>query len=147
MRENQASRTFFLCFELKKISDFERIFPYFEAIFKPIAHACTRMHTKRRLYRLVCARRRIKVLLKSQSVSLRHGITAALREHMFFSFAAVKEAVAERLEFINTKPFQKRPGCRREAYLKESEPLQYSERYCFCNDHSPVLYIATKFVC
>ncbi len=46
-------------------------------------------------------------------------ITAALREHKFFSFSEVKEAVAERLEFINTKPFQKRPGNRREAYLAE----------------------------
>lgn len=48
-------------------------------------------------------------------------ITAALREHKFFSFSEVKEAVAERLEFINTKPFQKRPGNRREAYLAEEK--------------------------
>ena len=48
-------------------------------------------------------------------------ITAALREHRFFSFSEVKEAVAERLEFINTKPFQKRLGCRREAYLSEEK--------------------------
>ena len=46
-------------------------------------------------------------------------ITAALRERKFFSFAEVRDAVAERLEFINTKPFQKRPGSRREAYLSE----------------------------
>ena len=48
-------------------------------------------------------------------------ITAALREHRFFSFAEVKEAVTERLELINTKPFQKRPGCRRDAYLREEK--------------------------
>lgn len=48
-------------------------------------------------------------------------ITAALREHRFFSIAEVREAVAERLEFINTKPFQKRPGCRRDAYLNEEK--------------------------
>lgn len=48
-------------------------------------------------------------------------ITAALRERKFFSFSEVQEAVAERLEFINTKPFQKRPGCRREAYLSEEK--------------------------
>ncbi len=35
-------------FGIEKISDFGRKFPYFEAIFKPIAHACTRMHTKAR---------------------------------------------------------------------------------------------------
>ncbi len=48
-------------------------------------------------------------------------ITAALRERKFFSFAEVREAVAERLEVINTKPFQKRPGSRREAYLSEEK--------------------------
>jgi hypothetical protein len=48
-------------------------------------------------------------------------ITAALRERKFFSFAEVRDAVAERLEFINTKPFQKRPGSRREAYLTEEK--------------------------
>ena len=48
-------------------------------------------------------------------------ITAALRERKFFSFAEVRDAVAERLEFINTKPFQKRPGNRREAYLAEEK--------------------------
>lgn len=48
-------------------------------------------------------------------------ISAALREQKFFSFAEVRNAVAERLEVINTKPFQKRPGNRREAYLSEEK--------------------------
>ena len=48
-------------------------------------------------------------------------ITAALRERKFFSFTEVKEAVAERLEVINTKQFQKRPGNRREAYISEEK--------------------------
>ena len=48
-------------------------------------------------------------------------ITAALREQKFFSISEVQKAVAERLETINTKPFQKRPGCRREAYLTEEK--------------------------
>ena len=48
-------------------------------------------------------------------------ITAALREQKFFSFAEVKDAVSERLVIINTKPFQKRPGSRREAYLSEEK--------------------------
>ena len=48
-------------------------------------------------------------------------ITAALRERKFFSFAEVRDAVAGRLEVINTKPFQKRPGSRREAYLAEEK--------------------------
>ena len=48
-------------------------------------------------------------------------ITAALREQKFFSFAEVIDAVSERLVIINTKPFQKRPGSRREAYLSEEK--------------------------
>lgn len=36
-------------------------------------------------------------------------ITAVLRERKFFSFAEVQEAVAERLEYINTKPFHTIP--------------------------------------
>ena len=48
-------------------------------------------------------------------------IIAALREQKFFSFSEVREAVAEKLEIINTKPFQKRPGNRREAYLSEEK--------------------------
>ena len=48
-------------------------------------------------------------------------ITAALREQKFFSLQDVRKAVEERLEYINTQPFQKRPGCRREAYLSEEK--------------------------
>ena len=48
-------------------------------------------------------------------------ITAALRERKFFSFAEVREAVDERLEYVNTKPFLKRSGNRREAYLSEEK--------------------------
>lgn len=48
-------------------------------------------------------------------------ITAALRERKFFSISEVQEAVAERLEYINTKLFQKRPRNRREAYLAEEK--------------------------
>ena len=48
-------------------------------------------------------------------------ITAAIRDRRFFSFADVREAVAERLEVINTQVFQKRPGSRREAYLSEEK--------------------------
>lgn len=51
-------------------------------------------------------------------------ITAALRECKFFSFAEVKEAVEKRLEFINTKSFQKRPGSRREVYLAEKKEFK-----------------------
>lgn len=53
-------------------------------------------------------------------------IIAALREQKFFSFSEVREAVAEKLEIINTKPFQKRPGNRREAYLSEEKEFMLS---------------------
>ena len=53
-------------------------------------------------------------------------ITAAMRERKFFSLAEVKAAVAERLEIINTTPFQKRPGNRREAYLNEEKEFMLS---------------------
>ena len=52
-------------------------------------------------------------------------ITAALREQKFLSFS-VKTAVAERLEVINNKPFQKRPGSRREAYENEEKEFMLS---------------------
>ena len=48
-------------------------------------------------------------------------ITATLHEQKFFSFSEVKEAVSERLEAINTKPFQKRLGNRIEAFLSEEK--------------------------
>ena len=48
-------------------------------------------------------------------------VTAALRDRSFFSFSEIRDAVAERLEVINTTPFQKRPGNRREAYLTEEK--------------------------
>ena len=44
-----------------------------------------------------------------------------MRERKFFSLAEVNAVVAKRLEIINTTPFQKRPGNRREAYLNEEK--------------------------
>lgn len=46
-------------------------------------------------------------------------ILAALRNETFFSLNDAKKAVAEKLEELNTAPFQKRKGNRREAYLFE----------------------------
>ena len=48
-------------------------------------------------------------------------ILAALRNDTFFSLADAKEAVAEKLEFLNGYPFKKREGNRREAYLLEEK--------------------------
>lgn len=48
-------------------------------------------------------------------------ILAALRNDIFFSIADAKAAVAEKLELLNSYPFKKREGNRREAYLLEEK--------------------------
>ena len=48
-------------------------------------------------------------------------ILAALRDRKFFSVEEAKAAVAEKLEELNDRDFKKRPGSRREAYLKEEK--------------------------
>lgn len=48
-------------------------------------------------------------------------IIAALRDRKFFSVAEVQAAVSEKLEEMNDKPFQKRSGSRRSAYLDEEK--------------------------
>ena len=48
-------------------------------------------------------------------------ITAALRNRRFFSFEEVREAVAEKLEELNRRPFKKREGCRLSAYSDEEK--------------------------
>ena len=48
-------------------------------------------------------------------------ILAALRNDTFFSLADAKEAVAEKLEMLNSNSFKKREGNRREAYLLEEK--------------------------
>ena len=48
-------------------------------------------------------------------------IIAALRDRKFFTVAEVQAAVAEKLEEMNDKAFQKRTGSRRTAYLNEEK--------------------------
>lgn len=48
-------------------------------------------------------------------------ILAALRNEHFFSFEEAKAAVAEKLEDLNTRPFQKRVGNRRLAFENEEK--------------------------
>jgi len=50
-------------------------------------------------------------------------IMAALRNRQFFSMAELNAAVREKLEAFNVMPFQKKPGCRREAFEEEREYL------------------------
>ena len=46
-------------------------------------------------------------------------ILAALRDRRFFSVCEVQTTVTEKLEELNDRPFKKREGCRRSAYLTE----------------------------
>ena len=46
-------------------------------------------------------------------------IIAALREQKFFSVGEVRQAVAQKLEELNDRPFKQRNGTRRSAYLEE----------------------------
>ena len=48
-------------------------------------------------------------------------ITAALRDRKFFSIAEARQAVAEKLEELNARPFKKRPGSRKSAFDEEEK--------------------------
>lgn len=49
-------------------------------------------------------------------------IIAALRNQKFFSLEEVKDAVAEKLKELNSRPFKSRVGNRTDAYLTEEKP-------------------------
>ena len=49
-------------------------------------------------------------------------IVAALRDCKFFSLRELNEAVSEKLEELNSRPFKQMAGCRRSAYLEEEKP-------------------------
>ena len=48
-------------------------------------------------------------------------ILAALRNRKFFSFEDLNKAIAEKLEELNAKPFQKRKGSRLSAFIEEEK--------------------------
>ena len=50
-------------------------------------------------------------------------ILAALRNRTFFSLAELNAAIAELLERLNTRPFQKLEGCRRSAFEAIDRPV------------------------
>lgn len=68
-------------------------------------------------------------------------IIAALRDQKFFSLNEVKQAVSEKLEELNNRPFQKREGSRRSAFLEEEQafmlPLPSSA-------YEPAVWMQTK---
>ena len=58
-------------------------------------------------------------------------IIAALREQKFFAIGEVRQAVSQKLEELNDRPFKQRNGTRRTAYLEEERgfmlPLPMNE--------------------
>lgn len=48
-------------------------------------------------------------------------ITASLRNRRFFTLGEAMQAVAEKLEELNRRPFKKRPGCRLTAFEQEEK--------------------------
>lgn len=50
-------------------------------------------------------------------------IIAALRNQKFFSLVDLNEAIREKLEILNSKPFQKKEGSRLSVFLEEEKPL------------------------
>lgn len=48
-------------------------------------------------------------------------IVAALRDYKFFSLRELNEAVTEKLENLNNRPFKQMAGCRRTAFLEEEK--------------------------
>jgi hypothetical protein len=50
-------------------------------------------------------------------------ILAALRNEKFFTLHELNEAIREKLEVFNRKPFQKKPGSRLSTFLEEEKPM------------------------
>lgn len=50
-------------------------------------------------------------------------ILAALRRQRFFSLGELNEAIREKLEELNRKPFQKKPGSRFSVFLEEEKAI------------------------
>ena len=51
-------------------------------------------------------------------------IVAALRDRKFFSLRELNEAVAEKLDELNSRPFKQMAVCRRSSYLEEEKPYR-----------------------
>ena len=65
-------------------------------------------------------------------------ITAALRDRKFFSLAEAQQAVQEKLEELNRRPFKKRPGCRVTAYEQEEQAfMQPLPIHAECHRNGP----------
>ena len=68
-------------------------------------------------------------------------ILAALRNYRFFSIEEAKAAVSEKLEELNTRPFQKRAGNRRTAF--ENEEKEFMQPLPVC-PYEPAVWSTAK---
>jgi len=67
-------------------------------------------------------RPRDKAKVENAVLQVSRWILAPLRNQTFFSDAELEEAVAQRLEQLNNKPFQKLSGCRRSLFEEVDKP-------------------------
>ena len=68
-------------------------------------------------------------------------ILAALRNYRFFSIEEARAAVSEKLEELNTRPFQKRAGNRRTAF--ENEEKEFMQPLPVC-PYEPAVWSTAK---
>ena len=68
-------------------------------------------------------------------------ILAALRNYRFFSIEEAKAAISEKLEELNTRPFQKRAGNRRTAF--ENEEKEFMQPLPVC-PYEPAVWSTAK---
>jgi transposase len=64
-----------------------------------------------------------KALVERTVGILSTWIIAALRNRQFFSLYELNQAVRSKLDEFNKKPFQKKPGCREDAFIEERQFL------------------------
>ncbi len=68
------------------------------------------------------AKPRDKAKVEAGVLIAERSILARIRDRKFFSLGRLNEAIGEYLEKLNTKPFQKLPGSRRETFLGLDKP-------------------------
>ncbi|MBA2685035.1 MAG: IS21 family transposase [Gemmatimonadaceae bacterium] len=66
---------------------------------------------------------RDKAKVEGAVLIVQRWIIAALRHRTFFSLAELNQAIAELLERLNNRPFQKLEGCRRSAFETIDKPV------------------------
>lgn len=79
-------------------------------------------------------RPRDKAKVENSVLLVERSILARLRNHTFFSLAELNAAIRELLEGLNTKPFKKLPGCRKDLFEQLDHPAMKplpAERYTY----------------